>query len=204
MKPIHIAVAIPGEAMPIESVRCYGRLLQRLLTNPVPGLAQVSQSMFASSILPYARSRVIESALKNGATHILMLDSDMTYPGDLVHRLIAHGRPFVACNATTRRAPIHWVAKDKAGHRMDSSNSKGLEAASVVGAAVCLIERRVFEAIPLPKFDFEYTEKGWNGEDVYFSRRAIEAGFRPMIDHDASREIGHVGTYEFGGKDIAG
>lgn len=202
MKPISVAVAIPGESMPLESVRAYGRLLLRLCASPPPGVVQVSQSMFAASILPFARAKVIDQALEGGATHVLMLDSDMTYPGELVHRLLEHGRPFVACNATTRRAPVRWCAKDKSGDVMNSSERHGLEKASSCGLAVALIERRVFEAIPAPRFQFEFTERGWRGEDIWFCDRAIEAGFQPMIDHDLSREIGHVGAYEYSAEDV--
>ena len=188
----------------MESVRCFGRLLMALTVQPPPNVAQVSQSMFASSILPHARATVVANALEGGATHVLLLDSDMTYPPDIAHRLLAHGRPFVACNATTRRPPIRWVAKDKDGQPMPSSDRKGLERASVVGLAVALIERRVFEAIPAPRFAFEWTERGWRGEDVWFCDQAIQAGFAPMVDHDASKEIGHLGMREYRGSDTDG
>jgi len=153
-------------------------------------------------MLPYSRSFVMDKAIKGGATHILTLDTDMTYPGDVAHRLVAHGRPFVAANATTRRLPAKWVAKDKAGEPLSSSGKKGLEKASVVGLAVALIETRVYRSMAPPRFNFEYTEKGWIGEDVWFCRRAIDAGFQPMIDHDLSHEIGHVGTWVFHGDDV--
>jgi hypothetical protein len=94
------------------------------------------------------------------------------------------------------------VAKNKAGEIMDSTHSKGLEQAGTCGLAACLIERRVFEAIPAPRFNFEYTPKGWRGEDIWFCDRATEAGFQPMIDHDLSREIGHVGNHVYTGADI--
>lgn len=188
--------------MPIASVRAYGRLMLELCTKPVTGLANVSQHMYASSILPHARAKVIESALSAGATHVLMIDSDMTYPPDIVARLIRHRRPFVACNATTRRPPIRWVAKTKGGDVMDSNRGRGIEAASVCGLAVALIERRVFEAIPAPRFFFEFTERGWRGEDVWFCDRSTQAGFQPMIDHDASKLIGHVGVTEYGADDV--
>ena len=188
--------------MPMEAVRCYGRLMLRLFTHPPPGLSQVAQAMFAASILPYARAQVVKMALSQGATHVLMLDTDMLYPETVVERLIAHDRPFVACNATTRRPPIRWCAKDKAGEVMDSNKGRGLQKAASCGLAVALIERRVFEAIPAPKFFFEWTGDGWRGEDIWFCDRAIDAGFQPMIDHDLSREIGHVGTYAYTGEDV--
>lgn len=204
MKQRSLAIAIPGESMPLEAVRCYGRLMLRFMSHPIPGLGHLSQAMFSASILPYARAKVVEMALSQGASHVLMLDTDMTYPETLVERLLAHDRPFVACNATTRRPPIRWCAKDKAGHEMDSSKGRGLQKAGSCGLAVALIERCVFEAIPTPRFFFEWTGAGWRGEDIWFCDRAIERGFQPMIDHDLSREIGHVGNHTYTCEDVAG
>lgn len=202
MNPIKLAICIPGESMPIESVRSYGRLMLNLLGHPVVGLTGVSQHMTASSMLPYARAKVVSDALNSGATHMLMLDTDMVYPGHIIRRLLAHERPFVACNATTRRHPVRWVAKGTDGKPIDSTSQKGLTKAVSCGLAVALLERRVFEAIPSPRFNFEYTENGWRGEDIWFCDRAREAGFQPMIDNELSREVGHVGNYTFTAEDI--
>jgi hypothetical protein len=35
------------------------------------------------------------------------------------------------------------------------------------------------------------------GEDVFFCQKAAAAGFKIWIDHDVSKEIGHIGTFEF-------
>ena len=200
----HLAICIPCESMDVEAVRCFGRLLLALTTRPPRDVVQVSQSMFASSMLPFARSRVVANAFREGATHVLCLDADMTYPPDVAHRLLAHGRPFVACNAVTRRPPHRWVAKDKAGEIIDSSKRSGLDRASVVGLAVALIERRVFDSISHPWFNFEWSMDGWRGEDVYFCDRAIASGFQPMIDNDLSHEIGHIGSRVYSGPDTKG
>ena len=197
---IRIAVCIPGESMPMESVRCYGAMMMRLLTQPPKGLAGVSQHMFASSMLPYSRASVIDRATKAGATHLFLLDSDMTYPPDTVHRLLAHGRPFVASNATTRRPPIRWVAK-RDGKILDSNELTGLTKADHCGVAVALVETRVIESCERPLFNFTHSENGWRGEDIFFCERVRAAGFHPMIDHDLSKEVRHLGSYAYGAED---
>ena len=199
---MHLAILIPGESMPMESVRCYGRMMLRLATEPIPGFVQVSQPMHASSILPHARAKLVSMALEAGATHLLFLDSDMTYPAGTAHHLVQQGRPFIAANATTRRPPVRWVAKDKAGEVIDSNTEKGLTRASVCGLAVALVEARVIRAMERPLFNFAYGENGWRGEDVWFCDRAIAAGFQPMVCNDLSRQIGHVGTHVYCGADM--
>lgn len=203
-EPIHLGICIPGESMPMESVRCLGRMIMALCTKPPPGLAKVSQHMAAGSMLPHTRATVCSMALEAGATHLLLIDSDMTYPADAAHRLLGADRPFIAANATTRRPPIRWTAKGKDGLEIESHKEAGLTKANSCGLAVCLIEARVYQAIPAPRFNFEYTEDGWIGEDVFFCRAAILAGFQPMIDNALSREIGHVGGYIYTKADLVG
>lgn len=199
MSAIRLGLCVPGESMPIESVRSYAALVMELCSNRPYGLERLSQHLFASSMLPYARAKVCQLAIEVDCTHLLLIDSDMTYPRDAAHRLLAHGRPFVAANATTRRHPIRWVAKDKAGDVIDSSSACGLTKASSCGLAFCLLEARVFASMEPPQFNFEYGPDGWIGEDIYFCRRAIDAGFQPMIDNELSPDIGHVGSLVFHG-----
>ncbi len=198
-----LGICIPGESMPMESVRCLGRLIMRLCTDPPYGLSGISQHLAAGSILPQTRAEVCGMAIRNGCSHLLLLDSDMIYPETVVHQLAKHGRPFVAANATTRRPPIRWTAKDTRGRVMNSNKERGLAKAGTVGLAVALIETRVYQALPTPPFQFEHTSAGWIGEDVFFCRQAIEAGFQPMIDHDLSRKIGHHGAKVFYGGEIS-
>ena len=200
---IRLGLCVPGESMPIESVRAYAALIMELCANrEAIKLERLSQHLFASSMLPYARAKVCQLALEVDCTHLLLIDTDMTYPRDAAHRLLAHGRPFVAANATTRRPPVRWVAKDKAGDVIDSNRAGGLPRAWSCGLAFCLLGARVFAAIDTPQFDFEYGPNGWIGEDVYFCKRAIESGFAPMIDNELSPEIGHVGSMVYHGGHI--
>lgn len=211
MKGLHLAICIPGGEMPMESVRSFGLMLMNLQSGPIElangqFFTHISLHFASSSILPYVRACVIDEGLRGGATHFLLLDSDMTYPPHVARTLLAHRRPFVACNATTRRPPIRWCAKRMDGEIMDSNEGKGLERAKYVGLAVCLVERRVLTGTKPPRFPITWEEKddgsgesGWVGEDVNFCRKARESGFQPMVDHDLSREIGHVGARVHGG-----
>ncbi len=199
---MHLGVCVPGEGMPLESVRSYAALMMALVSQPPPGLRGVSQHFHASSMLPYTRARVIDMALSAGATHLLLLDADMTYPANVAWRLWAHGRPFVACNAVTRRPPHRWTAVDRENKPLDSSRLEGLGKAYACGVAVAMVEARVIEKLERPLFDFFWTGKGWRGEDHYFCEKVRSVGFQPMIDHDLSREIGHVGTRVLTGRDV--
>jgi hypothetical protein len=51
----------------------------------------------------------------------------------------------------------------------------------------------------LPWFDLTYLpEKGiFRGEDYAFCEKAKAAGYSLHIDHDISKEVMHVGSFEF-------
>lgn len=206
MNQNHLAICIPGESMPIESVRSLGAMLLDLTTKPLPRFGKISQHFLSSSILPAARGGLVRLAVRAGATHILMIDSDMTYPADAARRLIAINRPIAAANATTRRYPIRWVARslEPAGDALDMSPGlPDLVNVASVGLAFMLVEVCVFHALPQPFFTFEHSVSGWTGEDVGFCRAAREiGGFSVTVSRDVSREIGHVGTRVYSGSGV--
>jgi hypothetical protein len=206
---IHLAVCIPAESMPIESIRCLTRLLRTCLTNP-PRLRPnvptqeftLSEHYLASSMLPYARSWLCRSAIEAGATHVLLLDSDMTYPADTAHRLVLGVERcggFVAANCVTRRAPIRWTAVDLAGEQHDSRAHRSTTWSSVqyVGPAVGCISAAAYEKLEVPQWNFAHTPKGWVGEDIWFCERLRAAGISIVVDNQLSIEVGHVGSHEF-------
>lgn len=211
---VHLAVCVPAESMPIESVRCLTRMLLEIVRNPpspIDGQAPrdftLSEHYYASSMLPQARSWLLESASSSGATHALLLDSDMTYPPDVAHRLmsgVARCGGFVAANCPTRRRPIRWTARLADGSTLDSSSPDlpRWTAVRAVGVAVAMISLELWAKLERPAFNFGLTPRGWIGEDIWFCERLVAAGASPVVDNHVSRQIGHVGAHEFTAADI--
>lgn len=157
------------------------------------------------TILASMRSYLAEDAVKKGATHILWVDADMVFPADALIRLLKHKKPIVAANYSQRRAPCEPVAKQMDGkHWLYTDHmSTGLEAAIACGMGLMLTETGVFVGLPRPWFDcgevdiVEKTGKpGLIGEDFWFCYAAnAQLGVHPYIDHDLSKQVGHVGEY---------
>jgi len=61
------------------------------------------------------------------------------------------------------------------------------------------IKAGVFKALSEPWYETPWRtdKRGYIGEDVFFCNKARDAGFKIWIDHDVSKEIGHVGTFEY-------
>ena len=77
--------------------------------------------------------------------------------------------------------------------------STGLQEVGSVGMGVMLIKANVFAKLAEPWFEtpWRHDKRGYIGEDVFFCKKAREAGFKIWIDHDVSKEIGHIGMFEF-------
>jgi GT2 family glycosyltransferase len=160
--------------------------------------------MFTSmgTLIANQRQELVGEALNAGASHILFLDTDMRFPKNTIDRLLAHDKPIVAANYATRRLPIKTVAF-KTSTDWDcvytTEDKTGLEPVAAVGMGVMLIKREVFEKIELPWFIIGYNPKTFefSGEDIFFCRQAKKAGYDILIDHDLSKEVKHIGSFEF-------
>lgn len=148
------------------------------------------------------RQNLVLEALRVNADYMLHLDTDMRFPKDLVDRLHAHQQPIVACNYSTRRVPAKPVAF--ANDRCDelvytTKDSTGLQEVKAVGMGAMLESTAVYKKLGLPFFTIGYSQAAGDffGEDVFHCRKAREAGFKVLIDHDVSKEVRHIGSLEF-------
>lgn len=200
---MRLAICLPQT----DTVRCeYSRSLALMMLRigfENAGIDDVRIIYSGGSIVQAVRQRIAEIAIENKeATHLLWLDADHTFPSDTAHRLLAHKRPFVGINATTRVPPVRPTAIKKPGERLVTTrHSKGLERVWRMGFGIALIEARIFHAIPKPWFASEWIEKDdkleLQGEDIYFCEKAKAYGFVPMVDHDLTKETTHIGAVGF-------
>lgn len=146
-----------------------------------------------STALPDARNAIVEQAIANGSTHLLFLDSDMEFPANTVHRLLAHGKPIVGACGVKRELP-----RKLCGMPLSAWPETGLCEMEAMGMAVCLLSTQALRKIEPPHFEW-ITKAGSPSisEDVLFCRKAREVGLKIWCDVDLSKEIGHVGSYVY-------
>ena len=165
--------------------------------------------------LSTARNQMVRDMLDQAdAEWLWMLDSDATFSGDMLYRLLAHDEPIVGALAHRIRGtkPIveesperdivpvvykqerdengNWV-----GYRELETYGRGLIEADATGCHCLLVHRDVFEKVdtghPHRWFHESVLSNGaLAGEDITFCLAARDAGFRVMID--TSIEAGHV------------
>ena len=157
------------------------------------------------STLPRARQELLEDALLQGCTHAMFLDSDQAFPNDAAHRLMAHKKGLVACNIPLKTAPSFPTARARGPTVfgvpiLSTPDKNGLERVWRVGTGIMLIDLKLLADLPKPWFELRWSDKAsqFVGEDWFFLGQLEKAGRGEFwIDHDLSKQIGHVGNFMF-------
>lgn len=164
--------------------------------------------MVNGSLLPSSRETLAKRAAKMGASHMLWLDADMRFPKDTLHRLLMHRQPMVAANYVRRGMPVQpvtfksidWECTEGPRPKTlcyTTEASTGLEAVDVVGFGCVLMETAVLGKISPPGFLITCDNGRWVGEDANFCRAVKAAGVDIFVDHDLSKEVTHIGSFEY-------
>lgn len=157
------------------------------------------------SILSRSRQTLVRKAQEDGVSHILFLDSDMTFPQWALHRLLDLELMCVAANCATKMLPSTPTARqydpmNLAGEQVYSIPENNLvEEVWRVGTGVMLINMKVFDKVPSPWFDITWNEalQDYTGEDWNFCKKLQDSGIPIHVDHVLSQHIGHIGSYTF-------
>lgn len=164
----------------------------------------IDVQMVYSSNLIENRHILASRAFQFQATHMLFWDADIRVPPDAIVRLVNHHLPIVAINYAKKEVearPTAFIESDDyIGPCFTQKQHTGLQAVSSCGFGFMLIETPVLQKMGMPLFQF--TQCGQDGaltetEDVYFCRKARECGFDIVIDHDLSKQCGHIGDWEY-------
>jgi hypothetical protein len=202
MKTNYIAVCTPARDM-VHTMFTYD-LVNLVCYHTLNTNDAISLKISEGTLIANQRAELSLDAMREGCSHLLFIDSDMRFPQDMISRLLAHDVDIVATNCARRRmptGPTAQVYKENGDRELVWSmpESTGLQEVGSVGMGVMLIKAGVFKALSEPWYETPWRsdKRGYIGEDVFFCKKAREAGFKIWIDHDVSKEIGHIGTFEF-------
>ena len=168
------------------------------------GEKKVDVTFVKSSHLPESRTRLVARAYELEASHILWLDSDMKFPADTIARLLNHNLAVVGANYPTKEMEARPTAyaddENYVGPVWTGERSEGVAQVAACGMGVLLTDMRVFDALSPPFFAFEPQGPDFVkqlGEDVYFCQKLGKAGIPVHVDHDLSKQVAHIGEFEF-------
>lgn len=139
-----------------------------------------------------SRNTLVQRAVYNNFSHILLIDDDMLVPADIVQRLLSYNEPIIGANYTKKVFTLESIATatlpdDKYIYSVKSvepvENDLTPMNISGMGLGCVLIETDIFKKIEPPWFKFEYDAEGkiTMGEDMFFFRKTKEYGFNPKI-----------------------
>ena len=170
---------------------------------PEGGRQSIAYENLESSGICSAREHMVGDALARfpGMTHVCFIDEDMGFEPQALFSLASRRLPIVGVNYRFRKRGGMFTAlkPDASGRVITTIDSSGVERVAYTGFGLCLIERQVFEKTPKPWFYMAYGhgDDSYGTEDGWFSWQTRKAGFDWHVDHDASKSITHVGSYEF-------
>jgi hypothetical protein len=204
----NLAIAVPsGATWHADFAMSLVLLMLALQKHPIEGYAGRGVMLFnkRTSILPKSRQELVDDALRAGCTHLLFVDSDQTFPAYLIHKLAAHKKRVVGCNVATKSIPANPTARNfnpnwHGGDKVyTDDNSSGLEQVWRLGCGVLLLDLSIFESLKKPYFAIKWEESknDFVGEDWYFCEKLEEKAIPIYVDHDMSKQIGHVGSMTY-------
>lgn len=134
-------------------------------------------------------------------SHLMFIDSDMTFPAMAIQRLLSHGvEDVVGCVYSRRVHPFTNIGVTEDPAIDNAPESSPLIAMKLIGTGMMLIHMSVFDR--LPEFDADGPVFGYKWlpdmgkyerEDVRFCRLVREHGMKIWCDVGLSHQIGHVG-----------
>jgi hypothetical protein len=159
----------------------------------------VTVGFVASTYIHVGREWFLEASIKQGATHVLWLDTDMSVPPETAILLAMHDTPIVGCNYVVRQASGLFTAQGEDGTRIATTEtSTGLEAVGAIGFGCVLMRVDVVADLGRPWFRHGLNGHGGDiGEDIMLCRSLRAAGHQIYIDHDLSKQIGHIGQHTY-------
>lgn len=172
-----------------------GMLMHRAYDKAMSRDVKIAYQNVKSTIIHSARAMLVQSAVDNECSHILFLDSDLTFPPSTLNRLIAHHQPFV-CATYVRRHPPHELLGKPSNRTYTGGTDPALVMMHEVPLGCALIKLTVFDAIPRPHFSYVAGETPASdiSEDIGFCRAVRAAGLPIYCDPALSRELGHLTT----------
>lgn len=213
-KTVSIAIAIPSAGFWVDDFgACMCELLSACTKFRIGAYKNqiIHTIKLKGSILPNSRLFAVRQAKDLNADYLLFVDTDQTFPRKTLHLLIDRDVDVVAANIATKTMPASPTARNKSDK--DPSGwtpvytddiSTGLERVDRVGTGLMLLSKKAYLSLPPEAFAMPYRPEvqRYQGEDWTMVDALEAAGFKIYIDHDLSKEVGHIGPYNYRHTDV--
>lgn len=155
------------------------------------------------SLIPRQRETLLNAALLDASTtHIFFVDSDMRFSKDALLRLLGRELPVVGASYTARKPPFQpnaWINLETDERVYTTEESTGVQQVAALGFGCILLEAEAVVKLRKPRFLVGYIPEteAFVGEDIYFCHQLRDKQVPLFVDHDLSKDVSHLGTFEF-------
>jgi hypothetical protein len=150
------------------------------------------------------RDEAAAIALAGDYSHILFLDADMTWPTDVLDKMLAHHGHGIVSGLYHLKAWPHWpvALKNAQWNAVDGDydytydeaapHCEGMRREELIGMGCTIVPVEVFKRYDRPWFNYGTNAQGMTviTEDVYFSQQALAVGCPMWLD--PSITCGHI------------
>lgn len=191
---VYISIVTNYDYLPTYFVLDLIKIIGRARNSGIKILLNNPKGVAVDSI----RNNSIIESIETGATHLLQLDIDHTYPEDIILRLLEHDKDFV-CGITSKRnnpytqtqfkdASLDLVGVEENVCKFEGN--EGLVKIGATGMVGSLIKTSIFKNMDYPYYarkhkirDNKFIE---TGEDIYFCRQLLKHNINLWCDTSLS------------------
>jgi hypothetical protein len=157
----------------------------------------VSLVMHEGTVLSNQRQHIAVEALdKFSPDYLMWFDSDMTFPADVILRLIDSDKSVVCAAYSKRTPPLIPTAFLDIDPVVPVKIQGNLQPVRYAGMGCMLVKASVMRSLEMPWFPLIWhnASKSWHGEDMGFCDLLHKNNIEIWCDTQLSLELGHLGT----------
>jgi len=193
-----VAICIPArDQMHTATAFCLFNLAQVLTRLGIDNKLFIS----AGTLIANQRHELVMAAKEWGASHVMFIDSDITFEPQHVTALLDHNEDIVGAAYSKRVEPFittAWYSIDVWDTWVRTAGlEEDLVQVDAMALGFCLIKTDVFDRLDLPWFQLGFYNGQYTGEDIEFFRNVKGTDIPVWLDVNVTRALGHLGTSEF-------
>lgn len=193
-----VAICIPArDQMHTATAFCLFNLAQVLTRLGIDNKLFIS----AGTLIANQRHELVMAAKEWGASHVMFIDSDITFEPHHVTALLDHNEDIVGAAYSKRVEPFittAWYSIDIWDTWVRTAGlEEDLVQVDAMALGFCLIKTDVFDRLDLPWFQLGFYNGQYTGEDIEFFRNVKGTDIPVWLDVNVTRALGHLGTSEF-------
>ncbi len=190
---LRVAVVVPScsGVWPAKFGEALANMVAHFQNSDFEGEHDIKVFSFCGKVMPEVRHHLIGDSVAWGATHLLMLQPELTFPADSIHQMLGRGRGIVAVNYLK-----NIVTGDYAAYRGGATVKPDpvlpeTEEVDGVSPGMVLFSMPVFDVLDIPFFVHKQIEDtpGFTEDHIEFWKQVKAHDLPCVIDHKLSQEI---------------